>query len=136
MLPVIPIEMLLGKDNRHKKEKVLLESGSQINLIRTSTAKMFGLTKKGVLISIKKVGGEEEVLATKVYQLPITSLEPGAKITVKAVGIPQISDGISKSMLITRREERASLKYVPVDILIGIDRAYMHTRVSKHGTTS
>ena len=79
----------------------------------------------------------EEVLAIKVYQLPITSLEPGAKITVKAVGIPQISDDISKPMLITRREELASLKYVPADIVIGINRAYMHTRESaKFGSTS
>lgn len=63
MLPVITIEML-GKDNQHKKGNVLLESGSQINLICMSTAKSFGLTGKGVLISIKKVGGEEEVLAS------------------------------------------------------------------------
>ena len=55
-----------------------------------------GLKGKDISITIKKVGGEEEVLATKVYQVPITSLESGAKFTVKEIGLLQISDDISK----------------------------------------
>ena len=67
---------------------------------------------KDVLITIKKVGGEE-VFATKVYQVPITSLESGAKFTVKAVGIPL--------------KQKIYRECGPVYILIGIDHAHMHT---------
>ena len=73
------------------------------------------------------------MLATKVYQVPITSLESGAKFTVKAVGIPQISDDISKidvdnvAKVIGTTETKIYRECGPVDILIGIDHAYMHT---------
>ena len=93
MLPVITVEMS-GKDNRHKRGNVLLDSGAQISPICASTAETLGLKGKDVSITIKKVSDEEEVL--EVYQVPITSLESGAKFTVKTVGIPQISDDISK----------------------------------------
>ncbi|CAB3991185.1 PREDICTED: uncharacterized protein LOC107334806 [Paramuricea clavata] len=94
MLPVITVQ-ISGKNNRHKQGNILLDSGAQISLICTSTAKNLDLKGKDVSITIRKVGGEEEMLATKVYQVPITSLESGAKFTVKAVGIPHISDDIS-----------------------------------------
>ena len=109
---------------------------AQISLICTNTAKNLGLRGKDVSITIKKVGGEE-VLATKVYQVPITSLESGAKFTVKAFGIPQISDNIAeidvgnmaKEIGIT--ETKIYQESGPIDILIGIDHAYMHTGESK-----
>ena len=52
MLPVITVEMS-GKDNRHKKGNVLLDSGAQISLICASTAKTLGLKGKDVSITIK-----------------------------------------------------------------------------------
>ena len=136
MLPVITVKMS-EKDNRYERGNVLLDSGAQISLICTNTAKSLGLRGKDVSITIKKVGGEEEVLATKVYQVPITSLESGAKFTVKAVGIPQISDSIpqidvgnmAKEIGIT--ETKIYRESGPIDILIGIDHAYMHTGESK-----
>ena len=83
------------------------------------------------------MGGEEEVLATKLYQVPITSLESGAKFTVKAVGIPHISDDIS-NINIGEMAKRIGIPEVkihrecgPIDMLIGIDHAYMHTGDSK-----
>ena len=73
------------------------------------------------------------MLATKVYQVPIMLLESGAKFTVKAVRIPQISDDIlaihvenvAKEICIT--ETRIYRNSGPIDILIGIDHAYIHT---------
>ena len=42
MLPVITVEMS-GKDNRHKKGNIILDSGAQISLIFASRAKTLGL---------------------------------------------------------------------------------------------
>ena len=77
------------------------------------------------------------MLATKVYQVLITSLESGAKFSVKAVGIPQISDDISRidvdnvAKVIGTTETKIYRECSPVDILIGIDHAYMYTGESK-----
>ncbi|CAB4032034.1 E3 ubiquitin- ligase UBR7, partial [Paramuricea clavata] len=136
MLPVITVK-ISGKNNRHKQGNILLDSGAQISLICTSTAKNLDLKGKDVSITIRKVGGEEEVLATKVYQVPITSLESGAKFTVKAVGIPHISDDISNINIdemvkgIGIPEVKIYRECGPIDMLIGIDHAYMHTGDSK-----
>jgi hypothetical protein len=89
------------------------------------------LKGKDVSITIIKVGGEE-VLATKLYQVPITSLESGAKFTVKAVGIPHISDNISNINIgemakgIGIPEVKIYRECGAIDMLIGIDHAYMH----------
>ncbi|CAB3997944.1 PREDICTED: uncharacterized protein LOC107337338 [Paramuricea clavata] len=136
MLPVITVK-ISGKNNRHKQGNILLDSGAQISLICTRTAKNLDLKGKDVSITIRKVGGEEEVLATKVYQVPITSLESGAKFTVKAVGIPHISDDISNINIgemakgIGIPEVKIYRECGPIDMLIGIDHAYMHTGDSK-----
>ncbi|CAB4004705.1 PREDICTED: uncharacterized protein LOC107337338, partial [Paramuricea clavata] len=136
MLPVITVK-ISGKNNRHKQGNILLDSGAQISLICTSTAKNLDLKGKDVSITIRKVGGEEEMLATKVYQVPITSLESGAKFTVKAVGIPYISDDISNINIdemvkgIGIPEVKIYRECGPIDMLIGIDHAYMHTGDSK-----
>ncbi|CAB4032698.1 PREDICTED: uncharacterized protein LOC107337338, partial [Paramuricea clavata] len=136
MLPVITVK-ISGKNNRHKQGNILLDSGAQISLICTSTAKNLDLKGKDVSITIRKVGGEEEVLATKVYQVPITSLESGAKFTVKAVGIPHISDDISNINIgemakgIGIPEVKIYRECGPIDMLIGIDHAYMHTGDTK-----
>ncbi len=136
MLPVITVK-ISGRNNQHKDENILLDSRAQISLICTSTAQNLQLKGKDVSITIKKVGGEEEVLATKVYQVPITSLESGAKFTVKAVGIPHISDDISKIDLgyMTERIGIPEMKIYrecgAIDMLIGIDHSYMHTGDSK-----
>jgi hypothetical protein len=130
MLPVITVK-ISGKNNRHKQGNILLDSGAQISLICTSTAKNLDLKGKDVSITIIKVGGEE-VLATKLYQVPITSLESGAKFTVKAVGIPHISDNISNINIgemakgIGIPEVKIYRECGAIDMLIGIDHAYMH----------
>jgi hypothetical protein len=136
MLPVITVR-ISGKNNRHKQGNILLDSGEQISLICTSTANNLDLKGKDVSITIIKVGGEEEVLATKLYQVLITSLETGAKFTVKAVGIPHISDDISNINIgemakgIGIPEVKIYRECGPIDMLIGIDHAYMHTGDSK-----
>ena len=62
VLAVITVE-ILRKDYGHKK--VLLDSGVQISLICTITAKTLGLKGRDVSITIKEVGSEEEVLVAK-----------------------------------------------------------------------
>ena len=116
-----------------KRENVLLDSGSQISLIKEETAETLGLKGKDALVTITKVGGEEETLKTKQCTVQHTSIDDNKRFNVKAIGIPSISDEIttvntshlpellgSPDAKIHRRKEH-------VDLLIGIDHVHMHT---------
>lgn len=74
---------------------VLLDSGSQISLIKQETAETLGLKGKDASITITKVGGEVETLKTKEYTTQLTSIDDNKRFTVRAVGIPTISDEIT-----------------------------------------
>ncbi|XP_028397206.1 uncharacterized protein LOC114521015 [Dendronephthya gigantea] len=134
ILPVITVK-LSGKNNQHKNSNILLDTGAQTSLICTTTAESLNLKGKDVSITITKVQGDEEVLETKVYQVPITSLETGAKFTVKAVGIPHISSDVSRIDIHNLKAQIGiSTMYRecgPIEMLIGIDHAYMHSGDSK-----
>ena len=56
-LPVITVEMA-RKVNRHQEGNALLDSGAQISLICTSTAKILRLEEKDASTAIKKVRRE------------------------------------------------------------------------------
>ena len=83
-----------GRDGLYKHGNVLLDSGAQISLIRLETATSLGLEGKSVSITITKVGGEEEEMITKVFNVQVTSLDNKKTFPVKAIGIPCISDDI------------------------------------------
>ena len=51
-----------------KQGNILLDSGAQISLIRNETAVSLGLKGKNTSITITKVGGDEETIATKSLQ--------------------------------------------------------------------
>ena len=139
LLPVISAE--IGGQGLYKRGHVLLDSGAQLSLIRMETAESLGLDGKNVSITITKIGGEEEQMKTKEFKVQLTSLVNRRSFVVKAIGIPRISDdiaGISKedaakmSLLTKEKIYRGS---GPVDLLIGIDHAQMHTgetRQSEH----
>ena len=57
-----------------KHVNVLLDSGSQISLIKQETAESLGLKGKDASITITKLGGEEETLKTKEYTIKLTSI--------------------------------------------------------------
>ena len=68
-----------------KVGNVLLDSWAQVSL---------GLKGKDVSITITKVGGEDETMKTKEYNVQLTCIDNNKHFTVKAIGIHSISDEI------------------------------------------
>ena len=132
LLPVLSVN-ICGPNGIHKRGTVLLDTGAQISLIRNDTASQLGLTGKDMSVTITKVGGQEETLKTKEYRVPVTSLKNQKKYSVKAVGIPSISEDIAGIQIaqflapLGLMRERIHRGKGPVDLLIGIDHASMHT---------
>ena len=106
-------------------------------MIRNNTAELLGLKGKDTSVTITKVGGEEEVMKTEEYQIPVNALDDTWKYSVKAIGIPSIGDDITAVQTL----KLADLLCVPkekihrgkgqIDILIGIDHAHIHTGQTK-----
>ena len=95
------------------------------------------LKGKDVTITIAKVGGEEEEIATKMFRVRVRSLENKVSYSVTAVGIPCISSNISKIKvhevvkLLGLGEKNIKRGDGPVDMLIGIDHPRLHTGETK-----
>ena len=79
------------------------------------------------------VGGKEEELKTKMYEVLITSKENNSLFSVDAVGIPCISDEVSEveveaiESYLGLAKNTLSRGSGKLDVLIGIDHANMHT---------
>ncbi|KAK3744502.1 hypothetical protein QZH41_006345 [Actinostola sp. cb2023] len=96
---------------------------------------------KDTSVTITKVGGEEETIRTKEYKVQLTAIDNNRRCTVKAIGIPSISDEI-ELVKTSHLPEHFGLPNAQfrrgkghVDILIGIDHAQMHggeTRQADH----
>ena len=124
LLPTITAD-IIGPRKVKEQANIVLDTGAQVSLIRTSIAKELGLKGTNVTITIAKVGGEEEQLDTKV--------ENRSAHIVKAIGIPSISNNTSTVNL----DEMARVFGItkskfwrndgPVDVLIGIDNPLLHT---------
>ena len=117
---------------------MLLDSGAQISLITQELAETLGLTGKNASVTITKVGGEGETIKTKEYKVQLSSIDDSSKrFTVKAIGIPSISDEIAtvKTSHIPELFRLPNAKFRRgkgnVDLLIGIDQAHMHTGETK-----
>ena len=137
--PVLPIvtAVIVGANELRKNGNILLDSGAQLSLIRNETAALLGLTGKDTTISITKVGGEEEVFPTKVYKVPIIAVGSTKPLSVKAIGIPEISESV-KSVQLKPILKRLGLEKESVhrgkgfiDVLIGVDHAQFHTGETK-----
>lgn len=88
---------------------------------------------KNVSITITKVGGEEQEMKTKEFKVQVRSPNNKTGFLIKAVGNPRISDDVAA---ITRTDvtelarltgEKIHRGTGPVDLLIGIDHARLHT---------
>lgn len=132
LLPVISAT-ICGQNGIQKRGNILLDTGAQISLIRNDVAAILGLTGKNTCITITKVGGEEETIRTNEYRVPVTSLEDSKIYSIKAIGIPSISDEIAAvqtsqiTELLSLTNEKIRRGKGQVDLLIGIDHAHMHT---------
>ena len=131
ILPIVQANVL-GANGLKRKGNVLLDSGAQISLIKTSVAKDLKLSVKDVVVTLIKVGCQEEELHTKVYRVTVQSLEDHSYHTIQAVGIPSLCDEISfvksgelaKWFGLSRGEIRRGTG--DTDLLIGIDQARLH----------
>lgn len=131
ILPVLSAN--IGSANGlFKCGNVLLDSGAQVSLIRQDTAETLGLKGRDVSITITKVGGEDETMKTKEYNVQLTCIDNNKRFTIKAIGIHSISDQIPA----VKTSHLPEVLGVPntkfrrgkghVDLLIGIDHALMH----------
>ncbi len=92
-------------------------------------------------ITITKAGGKDETIKTKEYKIQVGNIDNNTKFTIKAIGIPSISDEITqvKTMhmpeIFNAHEANFHRGKGHVDLLIGIDYAHMHagdTRQSRN----
>lgn len=136
ILPVVTVK-IHGQNGLQKNSNLLLDSGAQVSLIRESTAAQLGLQGKDTSVTITKVGGEEETIKTKLYKIPVSSLDRAEIVSVKAIGIPRISEDVSPvrlkpiTELLGIKSETLRRGKGPVNILIRIDHAQMHIGKTK-----
>ena len=132
LLPVVLVD-IVGSGCHLKRANALLDSGAQISLIRSSVAEDLKLKGRDIVITITKVGGQEEELSTKSYQVRIRSLEDRSAHAIQAIGIPSISEDITdvkvadvaRQLGLKKGQLRRGNGHI--DLLIGIDQAKLHT---------
>ena len=114
-----------------------MDSGAQISLIRNETDASLALKGRDTSITITKVGGDEETIATKVYKVPVCTPDRGNTYSVKAIGITHISDDVTPVQIkpmakqLGIENEKIRRGKGPVDLLIGIDHTQLHTGETK-----
>ncbi|XP_067051157.1 uncharacterized protein [Acropora muricata] len=132
LLPRVQVD-IIGPGRFLQRANALLDSGAQISLIRSSVAEDLKLKGTDIVITITKVGGQEEELITKSYQVRIRSLEDRSAHVIQAIGIPSISEDIAdvKVADIARQfglgKSQLRRGNGDIDLLIGIDQAKLHT---------
>ncbi|XP_068707431.1 uncharacterized protein [Montipora foliosa] len=132
LLPSVQVD-IVGSGRLLQRANALLDSGAQISLIRSSVAEDLKLKRTDMVITITKVGGLEEELITKSYQVRIRSLEDRSAHVIQAIGIPSISEDITdvkvadiaRQFGLGKGQLRRGKGHV--DLLIGIDQAKLHT---------
>ena len=132
LLPSVQVD-IVGSGRLLQRANALLDSGAQISLIRSSVAEDLKLKGRDIVITITKVGGQEEELSTKSYQVCVRSLEDRSAHVIQAIGIPSISEDITdikvadiaKQLGLRKSQLRRGNGHI--DLLIGIDQAKLHT---------
>jgi hypothetical protein len=131
LLPVVSA-FVLGNNGKREEANILMDSGAQISLVRNDVAQRLKLKGKDISITMVTVGGQEEEIKTKLFTVPIRSMESNSVFTVNAIGIPCISNEITK-VEVREMEKYFGLKGNTLnrgsgnlDVLIGIDHATMH----------
>ena len=136
ILPVIS-SFIKGKQSEFIETNVFYDSGAQVSMIRSACAEQSGLDSKPIKIVITKVGGVEEELDTKLYEVPLYA-DSGKMIqTIQAVGIPQISEepaGVDMnhvSKVFGIPTDKLHRKAGSIDLLIGINYPRFHVGETK-----
>ena len=132
LLPIMQVD-IVGSSDLLQRANALLDSGAQISLIRSSVAKDLKLKGRDIVITITKVGGQEEELSMKIYQVRIRSLEDCSAHVIQVFGIPSISEDITdvkvadiaKQLGLRKGQLRQGNGHT--DLLIGIDQAKLYT---------
>ncbi|KAG1697393.1 hypothetical protein GQR58_006003 [Nymphon striatum] len=136
LLPMITAEIFGLK--RKKTANVLLDSGAQISLIKESLAKELRLKGENVITKLVKVGGHEEEILTKIYNLRMKPMNKENVYEVWVLAIPEISKDVSEVNLQVLAEKfRIDTREIyrkagSIDILIGIDHAFMHEGITRN----
>ena len=133
VLPVL-LANIGGENSVFNCGNVLQDSGAQVSLILQSTAQTLGLKGKDTTVAITKVGGENEIMRTKVYKVELKAVDGHKSFTVKEIGIPSIADE-NTTLKIKDLPARFGLPLHTrfykgkgsIDMLIGIDHPKMHT---------
>ena len=131
LLPSVQVD-IVGSGRLLQRANALLDSGAQISLIRSSVAEDLKLKGRDIVITITKVGGQEE-LSTKSYQVRVRSLEDRSAHVIQAIGNPSISEDITdikvadiaRQLGLGKSQLRRGNGHI--DLLIGIDQAKLHT---------
>ena len=132
LLPVVTA-FVVRKNGKREEANILIDSGAQISLVRNDVAQRLKLDGKDITITMTTVGGQEEELKTKMYEVRIRSKENNSLFLVNAIGIPCISDEVSEVELDAIEKYLGLKKNVlsrgsgKLDVSIGIDHASMHT---------
>jgi len=115
---------------------ILWDSGAQVTMITFKKAKELELTGVKTKITIVKIGGEKEIVDSRLYDVPVHDSE-GAIEVFKAYGINQISTAIEAS----NTESLASLFQIEaaqvqrphgeIDMLVGFEYAGFHPQREK-----
>ena len=107
------------------------DSGATVSMITFKKARELDLVGAKTDITIVKVGGEKEVVNSKLYDVPIHDLNGNIEV-LKAYGIKQISTSID-SVETSKLAQKLQVKPIEVqrpageiDMLIGIDYAGFH----------
>ena len=105
----------------------------QISLICEERAAALGLKGNDTAITLLKVGGGKGTIKTEVYKVPVSSLDNTKMFSIKAIGVPCNREEVSAVQLklmvklLELECERIHRGNGPVDLLIRIDQAQVHT---------
>ncbi len=77
LLPVVSA-FVVGNNGKRQQANILMDSGAQISLVRNDVAQRLKLKGKTTLTT---VGGQEKVMKTKLFTVPIRSMENNSAFT-------------------------------------------------------
>ncbi|XP_064635217.1 uncharacterized protein LOC135492598 [Lineus longissimus] len=132
LLPVVSVNGVNPETHETITATLLFDSGSQVSLIRDGYAHDLGLVGQDMVLNICKVGGQEELLETKIYKLQLQPVGSASRHSIRVIAIPKIGEDI-KSVDHQRLTEIFQINSAalnrgsgPIDVLLGIDHANFH----------
>nr|XP_054771128.1 uncharacterized protein LOC129279041 [Lytechinus pictus] len=131
LLPIVTCRIMGNQSKR--SGNVLLDSGSQISIIKQSTADELKLKGKKTIVNIVKLGQKEEEIQTYIYKVPIKALGKDSSVyTVTAIGLPSINDDMDQIQMgyiaaeLNLKEIDLNRSGGAIDLLIGTDHPRFH----------